>query len=167
VEYDADKEEMSEKDRRIIEQRFAKQRALGGIKRAFGSPSHFCYKESEMARHHNILDYFAQDYLTPPASPALQLAIETAKSMRFEQPGSETVIKTTALAIRRLTEAGIFCFPEQRDWLVETATEWAAVNEPWMCYQEPWYVRHKDNLDRGFSPCDFYSCFADRRRLES
>lgn len=152
--------EVSEQAREILR----KAPLLEGADRAYRTASHFCFKECELARQYNIPDHFCQDYVTPPRSPMLDIAIETAMSVRFEQPGSVDVVKTAALNIRRLREAGVFCFPEQRDWVLRTAAEWASVKKDWMRYEEPWYVRHKANLDMGISPCTCYHCKFHRDR---
>lgn len=119
---------------------------------------HFCYAECEMAERYNILNYFNQDYLTPALSPILDLAYETAGSVRFELSGAAEIASTAARTAMRLSRDHVYCFPEQHSRVTARALEWAAIKEDFMYYEEPWYMEHKRNIDKGVSPCTCHSC---------
>lgn len=126
---------------------------------SLGWDGHVCRESLDLAKKYNILSYFNQD-LKCPASPLIQLAIEAAKSARFESPEWREEIKGILLAAQRMREQGVYCAPETTTKIHEMARQWAdGGGGP---YDEPWYDKHWDNLTarRG---CDCGHCRSERR----
>jgi hypothetical protein len=131
--------------------------------------THICFAECEIAKRYNVLDHFNQDFAHTSSSPLLDLAREAAKSVRFEDASYIDQIRGLTLAGLRYRDHGVHCTPEVTGRIVGKAAEWRSEGDngklDFMRYDAPWWMRHKENLVGGNSPCDCYRCVAASERI--
>jgi hypothetical protein len=92
-------------------------------------PSHPCLEAIAFAKRYDVMDWFRDCSLTPKIdifphegrSPMLDLAMEAARSMRFEDPLHKAEMEGIALSIKRLRNAKVFCYPDRMGAITEIA----------------------------------------------
>jgi hypothetical protein len=135
----------------------------------------YCIEECKLAKEYDVMSWFLDCQVHPSVpdrayrschSPMLDLAYQTAKSARLEDPKYSSELRGIAMATRQLKGQRLFC---THDTMVAIRNIARALRSDPNCprYEdnEPWYVPHLAHLrsgNRGACPC--YSCEHDRRR---
>jgi hypothetical protein len=123
---------------------------------------HACMEEHKIGEQYDVFNYCCQDLKVTPSSPALDIAYEAARSMRFEDRLSAERVSACKRAVQALFNSRTYCNPDVTETIIKTAMEWKAAGD-FMHYDgAPWWVQHRLDYEAGVSPCTCYSCVYDR-----
>jgi hypothetical protein len=128
---------------------------------------HASMEEHQIPERYNVLGHCSQDILVTPHSPALDVAYEAARTIRFGDDGVRERVATSGQAVLAVLNTKTYCTSELTEKIIANALKWAEEKSEWMRFDgAPWWVQHKKDAAAGIKDCTCYSCAHTRRHAK-